>query len=255
MIEVDQFFVGFEAIEHRLKSLSQYGTGRLSIAVHPALGNAFMPRALAAHDLESRDIRVSLRILSSREVHQQVSTGQCDFGLMADEMPVHGLEHSAFMDTPGVMVMAPSHALANKDRIEPLDLENVDFLALNPEDSSRRRLEAALLGSCVKPKIRVETPYAHTICEMATHGMGIGFVNPIAAVDYLGRGLAIRPFALDVPFSSILLFRPNNPLSDTARQLIRRMRIQLEKDLRRLQRAISAVDAGPGARFSTPEHH
>ena len=178
MVDVDQFFVGFEMIEHRLKSLSHHGTDRLVVATHPALGYAFMPRALAAFHPAQRDLSVSLRILSSREVHQQVTSGLCDFGLMADEMPVAGLEHSHFMNAPGIIAMAPSHPLAARPMITPNDLSDVEFLALNPEDSSRRRLEQALQANGVKLKIRIETAYAHTLCEMAIHGLGVAFVNP-----------------------------------------------------------------------------
>lgn len=236
MIDVDRLFVGMEVIEHRIKSLRQFGTDRLVIAAHPALGNVFVPRVLSAFDLAGRGMRVSLRVLSSREVHQEVSAGQCDFGLMADEMPVMGLESSPFLDLPGVMVMPPHHPLAQHSVITPQDMGQHDFIALAPEDSSRRRLEIALQPFGITPSIRIETAYAHTICEMALSGIGFGFVNPVAVVDYLDRGLVARPFSLDVPFSSLLLFRPGHPLADNARKLISALRVQLAKDMKRLRR-------------------
>lgn len=235
LIDVDKFFVGMEVIEHRLKSLKQFGTDRLVISTHPALGNAFTPRALAGFQLAERDLRVSLKVLSSREVHQDVSSGQCDFGLMADEMTVVGLEHSPFLDSPGVVVMPAGHSLSSKRVIEPEDLRGHDFLAHNPEDSSRVRLETALHSSGVQLNVRVETPYGHTVCEMALRGIGIGFVNPVAVVDYLERGLVIRPFSLDVRFNSLLLLRPGSPLSENAKKLMSALRIQLAKDLKSVE--------------------
>ena len=74
MVDVDRLFMGFEAIEHRLKNLRDLGIGRLNVAVHPALGMSFMPRVLAGLDLAMRDMQISLRVLSSKEVHQQVSS-------------------------------------------------------------------------------------------------------------------------------------------------------------------------------------
>lgn len=237
MLDVDQFFMGFEVIEHRLKTLSQYGTDRLSVATHPAMGNAFMPRVLAAFNPARHEMQISLRTLSSREVHQQVSSGQCDFGLMADEMPVYGLEHSDFLDAPGFMAMSASHSLAGKAQIKPEDLRDIDFLALNPEDSTRRRLEVALQASGVKLRSRIETPYAHTLCEMALHGLGVAFVSPIAACDFIGRGLVIRPFTLDVHFKSLLCFRPGRLLGKNAQLMVKTMRIQLEKDLKLVRKS------------------
>ncbi|NWA27966.1 LysR family transcriptional regulator [Pseudomonas gingeri] len=238
MVDVDQLFVGFEAIEHRLKSLRNLGIGRLTVAVHPALGNSFLPRALADFDLVKRDIQVSLRVLSSKEVHQQVSSGQCDFGLMADEMPVAGLEHSDFLDSIGVIVMHASHPLAKRRMIYPQDLAGVDFLALNPEDSSRHRLESTLRDEGVELKIRVETAYSHTLCELALLGVGVGFVNPVAVFDFINRGLVVKPFSVDVRFASLLVFRPGKPLPENARQFIRSLRIRLNKDLQQLERSL-----------------
>ncbi|MDI2591067.1 LysR substrate-binding domain-containing protein [Pseudomonas sp. 681] len=233
MVDVDQLFVGFEAIEHRLKSLRYFGIGRLTIAVHPALGTSFMPRVMSAFELKKRDIRVSLKILSSKEVHQQVCAGQCDFGVMADEMPVTGLEHSPFVDIPGVVVMHAAHPLATHSVIHPKDLQDIEFIALSPEDSSRNRLNAVLQREGVSLNIRVETAYTHTVCEMALLGLGVGFVNRLAAYDFLDRGLVVKPFSADVNFASLMVFRPGKPLPDNARQFIRMMRIQLDRDLQR----------------------
>ncbi|ONN70232.1 LysR substrate-binding domain-containing protein [Pseudomonas oryzihabitans] len=231
MIDVDRLFIGMDAIEHRIKSLRQFGTGRLAIAVHPLVGNAFMPRVLAEFDLMQRDIRVSLRVQSSREVHQEVSAGLCDFGVMADEMPAAGLEHSEFLNERGVIAMPQGHPLARKSCISARDLANCEFIALNPEDSSRRRLEVALDSAQVALNVRVETAYLHTICNLVLRGTGIAFINPLAAIDFVGRGLVIRPFELDIRTRSLLVFRPGKPLSDTARQLLKVMRIQLARDL------------------------
>jgi DNA-binding transcriptional LysR family regulator len=229
MVDVDKFYMGFEAIEHRIKSLRQYGIGRL------------VPRALAAFEPGKKDIQVSLKILSSREVHQEVAAGQCDFGLMADEMPVAGLEHSPFVDTMGYVVMHASHPLAKRKIIHPADLADVDFIALNPEDSSRHRLEESMAAAGVTLKVRIETPYAHTICELALLGQGVGVVAPITVCDFLDRGLVVKPFSIDVRFSSILIFRPGKPLPDNARQFISAMRIQLNKDLKKARSKVSAI--------------
>jgi DNA-binding transcriptional LysR family regulator len=234
MVDVNNFFIGYEVIEHRLKSLRSFGIKRLSIAVHPALGNSFLPRVIAAFDTAKRDMQISLQVMSSRDVHQAVSSGQFDLGLMADEMPVESLEHSQFLNSPGVIVMAASHPLARRTVIGPKDLADIDFLALNPQDSSRRRLEAALSAEDVNLRIRVETAYAHTICKLALLGVGVGFVNPMAVRDFVERGLVVKPFSVDVPFISILVFQAGNPMTDNARQFIRALRIQLNRDLAHL---------------------
>ncbi|CAB3628355.1 LysR substrate-binding domain-containing protein [Achromobacter pestifer] len=240
MEEVDRCFAGFELIEHRIRSLKSYGVGRLAIGSLPALGTGFMPRAIAAFGLEERRIQLSFQIMSSREVLQQVAAGQLDFGLMADELSVAGLEHSDFLRIPGVIAMHSRHALASKPCIALRDLADHKFIALNPEDASRRRLEAALNDQGLALQPILETPYSNSVCEFALHGLGIGMVHPVMALDYLARGLVLKPLALDISFTSLLVFRPGTPLSENARALLKVMRIQLDQDLKRVRAALGA---------------
>lgn len=238
MEEVDRCFAGFELIEHRIHSLKSFGVGRLAIGALPALGTGFMPRAIAAFGMADRRLQMSFQIMSSREVLRQVTAGQLDFGLMADELSVAGLEHSVFVRTPGVIAMPSRHPLARKKVIEASDLVEHPFIALNPEDASRRRLEAALHGAGLNLRPMLETPYSNSVCEFALNGVGIGMVHPIMALDYLSRGLTIKRLALEVNFTCLLVFRPGTPLSGNAKALLKIMRIQLDHDLKKMQAAL-----------------
>ncbi|MBB1627277.1 LysR substrate-binding domain-containing protein [Achromobacter sp. UMC71] len=239
MEEVDRCFAGFELIEHRIRSLKSFGVGRLAVGSLPALGTGFMPRAIAAFGLQDRRIQMSFQIMSSREVLQQVAAGQLDFGLMADELSVAGLEHSEFVRIPGVIAMHNRHPLAAKPRIALQDLIDHPFIALNPEDASRRRLETALNDQGLALRPILETPYSNSVCEFALHGLGIGMVHPVMALDYLARGLTIKPLDLDISFTCLLVFRPGTPLSENARALLKAMRIELDRDLKRIRAALS----------------
>ncbi|MET0542922.1 MAG: LysR substrate-binding domain-containing protein [Variovorax sp.] len=235
MVDVDRYFTGFELIEHRIRSLRNFGVGRLSIAAFPALGTGFMPRAIQAFDLPARRIQMSFQIMSSREVYRQVSSGRLDFGLMADELPVAGLEHSSFLEVDGVVVMHAQHPLASRRMVSVADLAAHPFIALNPEDRGRQQLERAVEaeGEALRPII--ETPYSHSICEFALRGLGIGMVHPITALDHVARGLVLKPMAIPVKARALLVFRPGVPLSDNAKLLLKAMRIQMDADLRAVE--------------------
>lgn len=238
IVEVDRCFAGFEMIEHRIRSLRSFGLGRLAIASFPALGTGFMPRAIASFGLDTRRVQMSFQVMSSREVHQQVSSGQLDFGLMADELSVAGLEHSQFMSVPGVVVMNDKHPLASKPMITSNDLLEHPFIALNPEDASRRRLEQVLIleGKVLRPIL--ETPYSNSVCEFAMRGVGMGMAHPILALDYVTRGLKLKPMEISVNFTALLVFRPGIPMSENAKELLRVMRIQMESDLNSLRQLL-----------------
>ncbi|KPU93610.1 LysR family transcriptional regulator [Variovorax paradoxus] len=238
-VEVERVFIGMDAIEHRVRSLRDFGTNQLELSCYPAFGLGFMPRALErfkAHRGASAWPQVSLQVLSSKDVRDRVSMGISDFGLMADELSLEGLEHSTFAHFPGVVVMPQGHALARFRSIEPEQLVEAPFLALNPEDPSHRRLEAALAQKSLALRMVVQTPYAASVCEMALRGLGVGLVNPITALDYAERGLVARKLSVDIFFACILALPAGKVLSSTARDFLSVMRQQLADDEKRMQR-------------------
>jgi DNA-binding transcriptional LysR family regulator len=236
--EVERVFIGMDSIEHKLRSLRDFGVNQLSISCYPAFGLGFMPRALArlqADVLDSAWPQVSLQVLSSKDVKDRVASGLSDFGLMADEMSLDGIAHSTFARFPGVVVMPKGHALARFKTVKPEQLAELPFLALNPEDASRKRLEAALAERGIALRVAVQTPYAASVCEMALRGLGIGLVNPITALDYAERGLVVRKLSVDVSFACLLALPVGKVLSGTAMQFLSHMRKQLVEDGQRLR--------------------
>jgi DNA-binding transcriptional LysR family regulator len=236
--EVERVFIGMDAIEHRLRGLRDFGVNQLNISCYPAFGLGFMPRALArlqANNEGSPWPQVSLQVLSSKDVRDRVAAGVSDFGLMADEMSLDGIEHSTFARFPGVVVMPPRHALARFKTVKPAQLAELPFLALNPEDASRRRLEAAMAEHGVSLRVAVNTPYAASVCEMALRGLGVGLVNPITALDYAERGLIVRQLSVNVSFTCLLALPVGRVLSGTAMQFLSHMRQQLAEDGQRLR--------------------
>ncbi|SDE46366.1 LysR substrate-binding domain-containing protein [Paraburkholderia lycopersici] len=238
MTSIERYFVGFETVEHVIRSLGSYKQGRLVVACFPALGNCFLPRAIAESHLDSLGIQLSLQVMSSREVHQQVQSGAVDIGLMASEMSTSGLDHSIFSALPGVIAMASDHPLAHRAVVTPADLQSDHFISLNKEDVTRRALEEALAREGITLRSIVETPYSISACELARCGVGLAFVHPIAAIDFIPRGLVIKRFSLDIPFQDQIIFRPGKPLYENTKSILKLLRLQLDKDCKQLQLAL-----------------
>ncbi len=244
LVEVERMFVGMGAIEHRVRSLREFGVDHLQLACYPAFGLGFMPRCLKqlmSSAAKGSRPHVSLQVLSSKEVKDRVVSGLADFGLMADEVSTEGLDPTTFATFPGVVVMKKGHPLARHKQVRPDQLAELPFLALNPEDASRRRLDAKLAEHGVTLSVLVHTPYAVSVCEMALHGLGVGVVNPITALDYADRGLVVRKLSVDVTFSCFLAIPAGQVLSGTAKRFLSIMRAQLQADEQKLREYLKAA--------------
>jgi DNA-binding transcriptional LysR family regulator len=244
--EVERVFVGMASVEHKLRSLKRVGVNQLSIASYPALGFGFLPRALQryAHELAASGAvalpELSLQVLSSREVLAQVAAAQVDFGLMADEMDFHGVVHSRLAEFEAVLVLPQTHPLTRCKRVRALDLHGQAFVALNPEDAVRKRLDAQLSAAGARPQVVAQTPYSASVCELVAAGWGVGVANPITAMAHMGRGLAIRPLAFGLKFACELVLPPSRPLSGTAQAVLVAIRRQLELDQAAIARELGS---------------
>ena len=240
MSEVDKFFVGYEAIEHRIRSLRMFGVGRLSVASYPAFGISFVGRAIAAFAPQKRDVRMSLQVGSSKEVHRMVSAGLVDFGLMNDEVTTQSVEHSLFSTFSGVIAMSPDHPLRARRVIQPADLASDAFIDMNPEDPGRARLESALADHGVTLRRIIETPLSATACELALAGVGLALVNPIAALDYMSRGLVVRRLAVAIDARTLLVMRPGRAVSTNGQEFLKFLRLQLQSESEKINRWLDA---------------
>ncbi|RWA52612.1 LysR family transcriptional regulator [Cupriavidus sp. UYMSc13B] len=240
MTAIDRYFVGYESVENVIRSLGSFAEGRLTVAALPAIGNCFIPRVIAAFMQEHSSVQVSLQVASSRDVHQHVVSGAVDFGIMAPEMPSAGLEHSSFSSCDGVIAMRAGHPLARKKVLKMEDLSTDSFISATSEDVTRQDFEEQLRRHGVALKTVVETPYAISACELARCGAGISLVHPIAAVDFLTKGLVIRRLSFSVPYDDVLIFRPGMALNATARQLLTTMRTQLAEEKATIEAALNA---------------
>ena len=63
--------------------------------------------------------------------------------------------------------------------------------------------------------------------------------HPIIALDYVERGLIVKPMSITIEFTGLLVFRPGVPLSENAKQLLKVMRIQIDRDIKQLKKVLA----------------
>jgi len=234
LAEVQRHFVGMDVIEQRIRSLKQFGGGRVRIAAFPGLGTGFVPRVLA--DLAAKGARsmVSLQVMGSQDVRSQVLRDEVELGIAAQDISTAGVEHALFAHYFGVVALPAGHALARHSVITPKQLARHPFVALQPDDAVSLRLDAICRGHGVQLQTAVETSYTFSLCELVRNRIGVALVNPVTAVDYLDAGLVFRPFSERLEFTALTMWPAGRPLSPFVRQMLGAMRARLQADMERL---------------------
>ncbi|MER8824293.1 MULTISPECIES: LysR substrate-binding domain-containing protein [unclassified Mesorhizobium] len=229
--EVETSFSGLIHLKGAAARIRDFGSGEIRIASLSALSTNVMPKALKAFQHRHPDVAITFQARLSSEVKELVASGQFDVGLAADEIDLAGVEAHPFRNYRVAIAMPKGHPLEGREVIRPADLHGQAFIALAPEDTTRREAEAIFADHGIKPKVVLETPYSTTICSMVNAGLGCGMVNPLTALPYLNGNLSLRPFLPGISFRTLLLLppnrRPSRVVSDFVEQL---MRIALEID-------------------------
>lgn len=235
LAEVQRHFVGMDVIEQRIRSLKQFGAGRVRIAAFPGLGTGFVPRVLA--DLAAAGTRsmVSLQVMGSQDVRSQVLRDEVELGIAAQDISTAGVEHALFAHYFGVIALPAGHALARNNVITPKQLARHPFVALHPDDAVSLRLDAICRAHGVQLQTAVETSYTFSLCELVRNRIGVALVNPVTAVDYLDAGLVFRPFSERLKFTALAMWPAGRPLSPFVRQMLAAMRARLQADMDRLR--------------------
>ncbi len=233
--EVQQHFVGMDVIEHRLRSLKQFGAGRVRIASFPGLGVGFLPRVLADLKQERERTLVSLQVMGSQDVRRSVLRGEVELGLVADDAPLHGVEHALFARYFGMVALPAGHPLAECALITPQQIARYPFVALNPEDTVSLRLAAICRQAGVQLRTVIESAYTISLCEMVRSGIGIAIVNPITAFDFLHAGLVFRPFTQRLEFAALTVLPAGQAHSSFIKAMLPAMRRRLAADMQRMR--------------------
>jgi DNA-binding transcriptional LysR family regulator len=245
LAEVDRHFVGMEVIEQRLRSLRQFGVGRIRIASFPGIGVGFLPRVLADLSHERERTLVSLQIMGSPDVRKRILSNEAELGVVADDVSTNGIDATLFAHYFGVVALPAGHALARHRRITPAMLAKYPFIALNPEDSVSLRLDRICRSHGVELRTVVECPFTISQCELVRNQVGIAIVNPVTACDYLHAGLVFRPFSERLTYTSLTVQPAGQPASSLVRQMLGAMRKRMEVDMHTLAQAIGSEAAAP----------
>jgi len=215
--EVSESFKGMDRLRSAAAAIRDFGSGHLKIASLSALGAEVVPKAVPRFRTRNPSGRITLQILPSAQVRNQVVDGNFDIGLAADEIDRSGVDTTHFGGFAGVIAMSPQHPLTSQDTLGPSDLDGQPMIGLAPEDRARHRFDAILKEAGVSPEYLVETPSSTTTCALALSGDAVGLVNPLVIDGFTARGLEILPFAPEVNFRSFLLFRPDTQRSKLVR--------------------------------------
>jgi len=143
----------FEAALEQLKAAVQ---GTVRVASIYSVGISEMTELRAELARRYPQARLEVQYLRPEKVYEAVMAGRADLGLVSYPTSSRAVAARAWRQEKMVVATAPSHPLACRDQLSPIDLTGLDFVAFDEDLPIRRHIDQFLAEHGVQVNIVME---------------------------------------------------------------------------------------------------
>ncbi|HEY8513976.1 MAG TPA: LysR family transcriptional regulator [Candidatus Binatia bacterium] len=171
-----------------LSELDASPGGLLRIGAGASACELLLPDVLRA--LRASFPRLELHVRSSHGdlTLERLVDGEIDVGLLPMPVAHPKLRLTELGRDELVLITPPSHALANRTRIEPADLTSEPLVICGRRSSTFQLVERVLLEAGVFPRIAIEVDQLGALCALVARGMGVSVVPRWAVATQIAAG-------------------------------------------------------------------
>lgn len=193
------------ALRQEASSIDGLKTGSIRLATVTSASQTLLPKVVKRLHTEHPNIRFEVTEGGSEMVHQGVTNGEFDAGiLIRTKHEVPDTSHLTFIDIlegRGVLAIPESHPLAQQDVVEPKDLTGQPLIFHRDGALLRIMLDRFIDG--VETRAVYFTDNSSTAQSLVREGVGISIANTLAPLTTGGEGIVLSP--LRRPWAEICL--------------------------------------------------
>jgi DNA-binding transcriptional LysR family regulator len=216
---VQQYF----ALEEQVKTLSAEVAGRVSVASIYSIGLSHMNRFVQSFLKLHPKANVRVQYQHPDRVYELVETDQVDLGLVSFPKSTRAIKATLWREEPMVLVCAPQHPLASKEKIALTDLQDVEIVAFESDLEIRAEIDRALEAAGVEVKVAMEFDNTETIKRAVEINAGVSLLpEPTVDREIAAGALLAKPLMgteLKRPIG--IIQRRGKELGQTAQRFMR----------------------------------
>lgn len=141
----------------------------------------FLPEALSSFLARHPHVSIDLEERLSDEIVGLVAEGAADLGIVAGTVDVGALATYPFRSDQFMVVAAPGHPLAARERVTFGEVLEWDFIGLDRASSLQRFLASKAAREGRPLRLRVQLRSFDAVCRLVECGVGVGVVPKTTA--------------------------------------------------------------------------
>jgi DNA-binding transcriptional LysR family regulator len=185
--------------EKALADLAGMRRGSLSIYASQTIVNYWLPPFLAIFNRLYPDIELKLKAGNTQQVAAATHEGIADIGFIEGTIDDPHLSVRSIVGDHLVIVVAPNHPLAGKERLDPVDIKAMKWVLREKGSGTRGEFETSLKAHAISfadLEVALELPSNEAICAAVEAGVGASAVSNLVADAGLLSGKLV---ALEFP--------------------------------------------------------
>lgn len=218
----------YQALEEEVRTLHDEVSGRVTVASIYSVGLSHMNRFVQEFMQKHPKANVRIQYQHPDRVYELVETDQVDLGLVSYPKASRAIKAIAWRDEPMVLVCAPKHPLAWRDKVALEELDGCDLISFDPQLQIRRELDRVLAGHDVEMRVVMEFDNIETIKRAIEIDAGVALLpEPTVAKEVQSGSLVARSLkgvTLSRPVGIIV--RSGKELGKIAKLFIEMLRTQ-----------------------------
>ncbi len=200
--------------------------GRLTVAAHESAAVYLLPAPLKNYLNRFPNIKVGIQRSRLAEIPRQVMDREVDLGFVKDEPTFHELHWVEVHSDEMVLVAAPSHPLAAQPNVAIRDLGSEQFVIHHGCSTTTDRILQLFEQHRTRCRVVAELWSFENVKSFVREEVGLAIVPAITVRRELADGTLVRvPLReLSMPRRTLMIYRDQGYLSDSATELIKLVR-------------------------------
>ncbi|MGI6117310.1 MAG: LysR family transcriptional regulator [Bilifractor sp.] len=206
-----------DQLDEKVGEISGLECGEIRIGVFSSVAEHWIPGIISVFQKDHPGIHYELLTGDYDEIEAWLEEGRIDAGFL--RLPTqHPFDTTAIAKDPYMAVLPRDHPLCKKQTIEPEDLNDQPFLAL--EHGGRTEVSEFLEKYRIHPDIRFSTWDDYSIMAMVEIGQGIALL-PGLILQRIPYEIEIRPVAVEFCRTIGIAVKDKNTMSSAMNQFMK----------------------------------
>lgn len=212
---------GFHSLESAIDDLIKLKKGQIRIGLPPIFDANFFPELFGRFHEKYPDVTFQLLEKGSKKIEDDVENNILDIGVIVLPTNNEIFRHLPFLEEDLMLIIPPSHSLADKEQIDLIELRDEDLILFNKDFVLHDRIIAACISTGFEPHITSEVSQWSFIAEMVASKMGVSLL-PKSICKHLSKEVkAIRVANPSISWQLAIIWANNRYLSYAAKEWLK----------------------------------